>query len=485
MSSLRFIIIILCIATSLVFAQPTPDSNTRLQELEKRYMEQEAILDSLNQQLQERMPQNYTEQIISEYQKKSDSFAQEDEEGISAGYDGGFFIRGSNNFELKMSGFLQMGVGIFENNTFDNNGMYTQGAWLMFDVNMFEKFHAHLELDFLDTGLYNQFQDGATMKIAVYDMYVEYNPIDEFNFIVGKIFVPFSMTGCHYYYANMTIWYEPFVNTGAPGSYPGAMIYGTFMDQLEYQLGVFNNAESMSTTDEKLYVATLRWYFLGSEKNPETFLHTSAMYTRYSSSPDVDSRFVTLYSGWGRQVFDGEDLNAHADKYGSAKANEALVRGRQWGFDLGLTWVHDFDNGSQFRVESEAMYMRYNRNLLTGKLAPLDLWGAMIAVSYRYPLCKTIENSGIIPTLAFSYTDIDNKHTTRPDFAGGPSSNIRGQRIWNYTIGLGYAFNEHLRINFNWVIMDLERNTTNPAKDNVKVHQDLEHAWFLQATATW
>lgn len=488
MSSLQSTVVafvILCLAFSLAWSQDETISDLRLQELEKRCLEQQAQLQQLEKQLQEKMPENYTHSIVADYLQQP--YAQEEEEAVLTGYEEGFFIRSSDgDMELKISGFLQTGVGFFETNSFDNNSFYAQGLYLMFDITMFEKFHIHIEADFADMGFYNQFQDNQGTDIITYDAYLEYMAADEFNILIGNVYVPFSMTGSHYYYANMTIWYEPFINTGGESSNPGIMIYGTLWDQLEYIVGVYNRGSwQLNQTDQPLYQATLHWYFLTAEKNPDAFVHAGFIYTRYVDDPSIDSRYATLYTGWGRQVFDGEDINPHSDQYGSPRANEALVRGRQWGFDLGLTWKHDFENGSEFRVESEAMYMNYNRELTTGKLAPLELWGFLIAAAYRYPICKDIEGSGIIPTLAFSYTDIDNKHTHGPTYPGGPAANIRGQRIWNYTIGLGYAFNKHFRLNFNWIIMDLEENAMNPAKDKPNVNQDLEHAWFLQATTCW
>ncbi len=462
---------------SLLFAQTFQENEARLMELEKRCQTQQAQLRELEQQLENcstKDPEAYTQKIVQQYLEQSQ--AQEDGETLTAGYEEGFFIRSSDgDYELKFTGFAQFGIGIFENNTFDNDTFFPNNVYLIFDFTFFEKWHAHIEADFADTE-----------SVKMYDAYLEYMAIPELNFLVGHVYVPFSLTGEHYAYALNTIFYEPFVYSFDHGYDMGFYIYGVLADMFSYDIGIFNDGGTMTmhNDDDFMFATRFRWYFLGNEKNPDTFLHFAFMRARRTES-DVDNRDAVIWTGWGRQVFDGDDVNPHADKYGSDRTNESTTRGWRTSFDLGLRWSHDFENGSNLRVEIEGMHITWNRELTTGRLAPLQLWGGLVSVAYRHSICPEIEQSGIIPALAFSYTDIDNKSTNDTGDAAGPVANIRGQRVYNYTIGLGYAFNKHLKVNFNWIIMDLDNDAMNPSKDKEETGHSLEHAWFLQATATW
>ncbi len=483
-SFIKAIAIVFCVLASLQ-AQPDNSSiESRIAELEQRCLQQQSVIQELEQQSQHFSPE-YTQKIVQEYIKQNQ--AQEDEAGVVAGYEDGFFIRNNDSsFELKLSGFMQMGVGFFERDSFDKNSFFAQGLYLMFDVNFLEKFHVHIEADFADTGNWDQFQTEPGLDFALYDAYLEYSFSDKFNVLIGNVYVPFTMTGTHYYHENPMIWYEPFVNSIAHGNDVGIMFYGTFNDQWEYTLGIFNgNGTGLDNNDDAMAMAKFRWYFLGQEENPETFVHFAAITWGMDAHSSQDELGAVLYSGWGRQVYDGNGQNPHADKYSSGRVSESLTNGWKYALDLAFRWNHNFENKSNLNAEVEIMYTHFQRKLTTGKLAPLHCWGALFTIAYRYPLCKDVEDSGIIPSFAFSYTDLDNAQTRQTSYPGGPEANIKGQTIFNYTIGLGYAFNAHAKINFNWIMMDLSNPKVVPAKDRAKLKEHLEHAFFVQTTLAW
>jgi hypothetical protein len=78
----------------------------------------------------------------------------------------------------------------------------------------------------------------------------------------------------------------------------------------------------------------------------------------------------------------------------------------------------------------------------------------------------------------FCYNDIDNH--------GGPAMGVtypetEALTAYIYTLMLGYAFNSHIDVAVNWIIMDLDQK--DGAKDSHHNTGSLEQAWLLQITA--
>ena len=153
-----------------------------MQQLEKVCRDQEQKIHQLQKRLgvleSEESYKEYTQNIVREYLKEEPM--ADEETGIVAGYDKGFFVRSADgNYEMKITGFVQMGAAIFENDSYDNNGFFPYGVYLAFDFYMLKDFHARVQVDFADGG------DGVgyrgTAGVTIKDAYIEYLPIKEAN----------------------------------------------------------------------------------------------------------------------------------------------------------------------------------------------------------------------------------------------------------------------------------------------------------------
>jgi len=485
MRNLLFVVLVLSFIFSMNFVQAQTTSNDqdkRLEALEKVCQQQEEQIKKLQKRLgileTDESYKDYTQKIVKEYLKQPET--QDNTAGIAAGYENGFFIRsGDGKYKLNMTGYVQMGLGIFENDTFDNNTFYPNGVYLTFDVYLLKDVHGRIQVDFWQ---------GANLR----DAFVEYMPMPEFNLRVGQTHVPFTMGGQYGETEGITIWGAPFLSW-AHGRDPGLMIHGLVSDMMEYKVSIHNGngEDTLNATDDFLVAAQTRIYFMGHEKNPNTFLHIGAIRGRDSRTVDnginngtalvpatknnpINS--ATIYRPW-----EGIGNNA-----GGLVANgEESTRGWKTGANAGLRFDKDLDGGSNIRVENEFMYMLWERDLTAangGRLPHLEGWGYSFAIVYRHCMNPEVAGSGIFPAFAFSYTDMDNRSTDNTPVGG----NILGQRVFTYTLGLGYAFNKHMAVNFNWIIMDVENLNVNGAKSNPKdASDDVEHAWFLQFTAQW
>jgi len=186
---------------------------------------------------------------------------------------------------------------------------------------------------------------------------------------------------------------------------------------------------------------------------------------------------ASLMTPWGRPVFDG--------RAGGAADN---TRGWKTGVDVGAKVDIPLDPNdiNHLRMESEFMYITWARNFKATSRHPyLEGYGVLWGIRFRHNFTPKVEGAGIFPLFKFSYSDVDNKET---DDAFG---NIRGQRVWCYTFGLGYAFNRHFSMQFNYLLVTLdEPNFYNTVTNVAKYGQedgsdDIEQAWFFQVTAQW
>lgn len=461
-----FVLTLVAIIIMAGISQAQPSNSERIQKLEDLCKQQEQQIEQLQGQLgvlqNEDAYKTYTERIVKSYLTESE--AQEDD-GITAGYENGFFIRSADaKFELKINGYLQAGIGIFETNTFDNNSFFLHGAYLMFDVRMMEKWRAFIKVNFAHAPFADQFQDGGTYDVELADAFIEYRLIPEVNFVAGNTLVPFSIEGQYAENEGLSIWQEPFINSWSHGLDVGFLMHGIIAKRLGYRLGIFNGegSNTLNHTDDMMFAGQLRFYLCDTDKNTKSFIHAGFLRSR---NAEVSS--ISVYAPWGREVFDG----------GSATGEDS-VEGWRTAVDAGARLEFGFDNGSALRLEGEYMYSTWQRENAAGRLAWLRGHGFWVGTSYRHCFRKDIEESGLILLAKFSLTDIDNKET---DDAG----NIVGQNACVYTAGVGYAFNKHMAVNFNWVMLDLERRKTYGTSKDSGHGGALEHAWFVQFSTNW
>lgn len=482
------LLLVLALFSTLAVAQLSPDQEQRIQKLENTIEQQQQTIQALENRLQAT-----DEKVAEEYLLSPEA----EDEGAQFGYEDGrgFFLR-VPNFELYMSGALQMGIAIFENDTPDDNSVYPNGVWLTTDVFLFKDWHGRVEVNF-HVWAVNMFQ-GPTFAdgTQLWDAYIEYLGMrDEFDnptlsLRVGQTHVPFTIAGQWNPNQGVTIWGTPFINGWSHGRDPGIMLWGVLSDMVEYKLGVFNGEGRTTTnaTDDFLFAGGFRIYPMQKSKEPGVFFHVGAIRSRNDNVDNAGVNAATLATPWLRSVYD-QAARIDTDGVGGADSGFDVTQGWKTGVDVGFEadMALGDDNVNHIRVESEFMYITWERDFATGRLPFLEGFGATFGFSFRHNLTPETPGAGIFPLFMISYSDVDNKNTDSTRFGG----EIPGQRVWTYTFGLGYAFNSHVSAAFNWVMVDLDEKDAynvggNAAKDDrPDGSDDLEHGWFLQFTAAW
>jgi len=457
---LALVVAIIFIFSGIVQAQ-TPSNDERLRKLEEICQQQEQQIERLQSQLgilqNEESYKTYTEKIVQSYLNESN--AQEDD-GITAGYENGFFIRSADgDFQLTMNGYFQAGIGIFENDSYDNNSFFLNGAYLMFDIRMMEKWHAFIKVNFASSYFFNQFQDYDSYSVALADAFLEYNYRPELNFVLGNTLVPFSVQGQYAENEGITIWSEPFIQW-APGLDLGFVVHGVFANRVGYRVGFFNGdgPNTINSDDDFMMAGQMRYYLCGFDKNKDSFIHVGILADRNEGL--TESNF-DLFTPWGRPIFYGNDYS-----------------GWHFGVDVGAKVSIDMANGSNFLGEAEFIYSSWKRDEAVWQKSIYG-YGFSLGASYRHCLNKENEGSGVIVLGKFSYTDVENFDTTVP------ADDIVGQQVLVYTVGAGYAFNKHVSVTANWVICDVDEQGYYGSYGPKDHYSSLEQAWFVQFSAWW
>lgn len=472
-----------------VFAQENTasDQEKRIQDLEKMILEQKKMVDQqqkLIQDLQKQVGNNqedtkeYTEKIVREYLNQS---AAEEGEGetIQAGYDNGFFIRSvDGNFKMTLRGYVQAGLGIFESDTTDDNSFFINGAQVNTDVYLYNQWHASLQLDFVQTRSKDDgfFNNGGDFKFEakMEDAYVEYVGIDEFRVRVGQTHVPFTLEGQYGEFQGISIWQEPFIKSWAHGRDPGAMLYGTLLDAVEYKISMHNGEgqNRINNTDDFLYAGQLRVYYLGKSKHSDSFVHAGVIRGR-DDRLKADGAFgsASIFSPWGRKIYGDGNI---------AQENSSATQGWRTAVDVGAKYQEKIGNDA-LRIEGEFMFSEWEREFAGGlRLTRLYGIGVSGGIQYRFNLTGNDDGSGIFPTIKYSYTHLDNYETNQD------IGEIDGQIVSTYTIGLGYAFNNNVWVNLNYIILDVDRKDVDgPSENGRDASDDLEQAFFAQFTMLW
>jgi len=477
--NLLLVLVLVVVFSGILQAQPTTTQEDRIRKLEDICKQQEEQIQKLQSRLgvlqDEESYKKYTEQIVDQYIQHPEA---EEDAGVTAGYENGFFIRSADGkLELKINGFVQSGIGLFENNTFDNNSFYMNGVYLSFDAHLLEKWHAYININFANPSYY-QFQTGANYKVSMIDAFVEYEMMPELNFRIGQTLVPFGLEGQYNEISGISIWGEPFTSSWSHSRDIGFVVHGVLANMVGYKVGIFNGSgiNTTNTDDEFLMAAQARFYFCGFDRNQNSFFHIGFLRNRDSEGGPYS---VGLGTPWGRSVFGYmPELNFYTNS----------VEGWRNAVDVGARFDFTFENGSNLRVEGEYMYSTWQREYETvssrSRFSWLSGYGFWLGYNYRHCFDKENPESGLSTGFKFSYSDIDNEDSHIE------SGNIKGQTVLCYTFMLGYAFNKHVSVNFNWIIADLDLETYyGGTKEDDEVSGGksggVENAWFVQFTASW
>lgn len=433
------------------------------QETEKKRSE------NISKNKTEKTKLHYSEKMILQYLEQIESINE-----LRLGYDDGFFIKSYNSyFELHINGSMQAGIGIFENDTTDNNSIFLNSIYLSLETIFFNQWLARIEIDlngFRDNGD-GLFSDPEFFEPRIKDAYVQYITIPELQIRIGQTHVPFTIEGQYREHESMSIFSEPFIRSWSHGRDLGIMLLGTFADIIEYKASIHNGEgeNKANQTDDFLLAGQLRFFPLKKSQNPDTFIHFGIIRNRDNRlKNDGDFGSAAMFTPWGRHVF-GDNLNLN-------NGNLAQTQGQQTAFDVGLKIVM-----GGFWFESEFMFFEWERDLDTfGRLARVYGTGVSVGLRYLHNFTEKNDGSGLFTIAKFSYSDLDNYSSDNQ------ASSIDGQTILAYTLGLGYSFNHHLWFQVNWIFLDVARAGVDPVdEDGDDQNDDFENAFFLQMTTVW
>jgi len=468
-------LLILALA-SVAFAEPTAEE--RVNALQQKILEQQQVLQNLEQQLQSRedSTRTYTEELVKEYLHQPWA---EDSQGVTAGYNKGFFIQsGDGDYKLLVNGYIRGHLFIYEANTVTDNSFRTTEARLDFHMYLLNDWHIRVRPDFTDTS--------TTLREA----YIEYLGYECLKPRIGGWITPFSLE----YETNppdlLAIGYSPYLSS-VPHREVGFGVYGnglpfinseSLVDHFSYFLGVFNGQglDRADADDGKMFMANAKFYPLG-RKDAQVYLQASFMYNDQEFREDGAA--IRLWGLRNRKVFgnpatfeDNDDISGHITGYS--------VAGRYWK-----------DN---FRFEAEAIWMHYERRFepdgsLSEGVSDFNMFGVSAGASYFIEIGKPESNMGFEPLAKFSYTDIDDEHgngtasVDRGPSVGplGTAGDVLGQNVWEIVVGAKFHVNKHVHFDFNWVMYDLAETSDGLTNNATGEGGGLIHAFLFQWVAQW
>ena len=431
-----YLVLVLVLVCSFVQAESAEE---KIQQLEAKIQQLKSRLDVLQDETRE-----YTEDIVREYLQSP--AIEDDRIAITAGYDKGFFVRDTEGtVELKISGYLQNGLEVYENNTEQNNGFFTKNARINFEAFFMKDWHARLEVNYANNP-------------KIVHAYIEYLPMEELKVLVGTTVIPFSMQAVYNGWQGMTILFNPFVSSWGHISDLGVIVSGVIGNVFGYSAGLFNGVGSFAENDddELLVAGQARLYYCGYKENSNNFIHVGVLADRADGVQGIDN--AQLYGFERKTLKKGEETD-------------------DWklAIDFAFKYVAYLEGGHSLRFEAEAMAVRWDRAGVRGNIIG---YGATAGIQYRHCFTPDIKDSGLMLGANFCYNDIDNH--------GGPAMGVtypetEALTAYIYTLMLGYAFNSHIDVAVNWIIMDLDQK--DGAKDSHHNTGSLEQAWLLQITA--
>ncbi len=469
-----FYLCMILVLANAAFSEPTEEE--RVNELQKRILQQQQILQELEQKLQAREEnvRSYTEQLVQEY------LCQpwiEDSQGINAGYEKGFFVQSSDgDYKLLMNGYFINTLYIYETETVTDNSFRLSWARLDFHMYLLKDWHIRVRSDFSDNS--SSLREG----------FIEYLGFDCIQPRIGAWLIPFSMEHEAGAMNTIGIAASPYI-TSVPHREVGFGIYGNGLpwieseylsEHLSYFVGVFNGQgrNRLDMGDGKMFMANVKFYPLGRQFKEVVI---QASYLHNDQGFKEDGAAITLGALQNHKVFGNPNPSSATDSDD--------INGNVTGYSVAARYWKD-----NIRMEAETILMYYERRqepgILSDGLTDLRLWGISGGASYFIALGKSESNMGIEPLLKFSYTEIEDEHGdgSASSYASAPlgtASDVLGQSVWEFVIGAKFHFNKHLRFDFNWVMYDLEKTSGGLTNHDTGKGGALIHAFLFQCITRW
>lgn len=459
-------ILIFLLAGTTAFSQ----EDARLDQLQKRILEQQKVLNELEKQLgeKENTSRKYTEKVVSEYLSEP---ATKEAQPVIAGYNKGFFIKDSTgDYEFKLNGYARHTLFFTDTGTVQENSVIPLDARINFHFYYKKDWHIQISPEFTNNG-------------NLTDVFVEYLGISYLKVRAGQYKVPFSMEVLQNSADLMAIMSSPFL-TSIPGRDMGVMLFGDGIpfllgeltdEYLSYAVGLFNGSGSntLNAEDNFMFVAQARFYPL-TLKEKEVYVHAAVM-TNDREYREQGARLA---------IFGGMKNNVHT-VFGANARNtfdDNDVSGNQVGVDVGGHYEQD-----GLRIELEYMFSRFNRDkadynndgVLDPGMGRLEMWAVSAGISYFIALGDEKQKFGVEPLFKFSYTTIDDDGK-RKQIAG---SQTDGQDIWEVVLGARVHLNKHTRVDLNWAMYDLSETRGYTNKENGG--GGMIHAGLAQFIFSW
>lgn len=470
----KYFILSICLCFLALNIMAQNNEEQRIQQLQEKILQQQQTLQSLEEQLhiKETAYQLYTENLIQEYLQMP---MVEESQGITTGYEKGFFVQSEDgNFKMKIGGHTRSHLYFYEANTTTNHSFRIVETRVDFHFYLFQDWHIRIRPDFIVNNGHGSLRDA----------FLEYLGWDCLRIRLGSWMTMFAMehdSGPE----SLAIAFSPYA-TKLPGREVGIGIYGYGIplvnsDYLSnhwmYAVNVFNGQgpNKLDDDDGKMFMATGRFFPLG-KNNAQVYVQGALFYAETGFTEDGASLQLCALPGY--EVFGKEPSSGVEDTDD--------VGGNTLAIETSLRYWKD-----NLRIEGEAVYVRYARHAV-GQIpqhrSPLHLWGVSAGISYFFPIGKTDNKMGIEPLVKFSYSDIDDENgdgsassSTNPT---GTPGDVLGQSVWEIVLGVKFHANQHIRMDINWAMYDLERNqgiTNNATKEG----GGLIHAFICQWYVYW
>jgi hypothetical protein len=505
---IRFAIALFAVfITANVLAQDrVTDLENKNRILEERIKELEQKIDKLGMDTKSG---DYTKQLIQEY---LDSPEAQEQMGVRAGYDHGFFVR-SKELEFKFTGWLNVNANFYEDDTIDgvdvdgalenasaSNTFWVKDARLQFHIYFYKHWHALVDIEATAGG-------GDLLR----DAFIEYNCCDALNIRVGQFIAPFSVEAQEPEWDLLGIYASPIVQ-GAATFGPrqsirdiGLMAYGFAFDYIGYAVALMNGngRNAVDNNDDFHYFAQFRFYPFTTE-HKRSFIHVAAMRGREG----VRAAGANLATPWGWEVYDAGARIPFNEPENGELVIGALDTTAGWrtAVSFGFSIVK---NDLPFRAQGEFIWSEFSRN--RGVFGPYDqggpfaqrrasrlqMWGFWLGFSYFIQVTDD-PDTGIEPFIKFSYADVDDESGDYPGALGdaglGHALDVRGQDLWCYTLGIRGHLNKHIRLDFNWIYAVPEHtdhlggnagNETGSISDKIDHSGGTMQAWLFQLQAKW
>ncbi len=453
-----------------------------LQQMREEFLREVQGLRSENAELRSRL--EAYENTRAEERERLDEIelAVEKSEGLTAGYDDGFYIKSADDrFRMDFFGVVQ-----FQGNVFENNDVPTRAGPVFntglqgvnrddtfFMRRMRLKVSGHLFSKNLRWAVQVGFE-GETGNL--FDAYVDYQWREWAQVRFGEFKPPFSMERLEWSGDLETIERAAIVEILGMGRRMGVKFFGSVLEgRLSYDLMLANRAgfedegrNVPDNNDDKAFIGqVVAKPFNTSDNRWWKGLELRGAVATGNNAPSASSGLTV------------HDLVSILGSRNRVRMTVPYIGGRQTSYDLGLSWVID-----RFRLKGEYLFARVGRRDIPvtsafpyGALAlhPITISGGYVQASY---VLYDGESHKVIPVLKYETMHVrgDNQvvetFVTEECDCGVTRNILTGRFVGNdynndfqaLTAGVSWYINPRFKIMGNWVFEWMGEDLIGPTR---------------------